>query len=91
MQTTFSPFDKSDDYFFMFLPGQCGARSVCASSFESEISETITENGLDSCHHGSCLICTMTIAEIDTRMSLLPMTPEELGLFSAIPAKFPCY
>ena len=84
---TFAPFDKADDYFFLFPPGQGAARSVCALSFESEISEMIAEKELDSHHNCSCLICTMTNLDIDTRVPLLPKDLEELGLFSTIPAK----
>jgi hypothetical protein len=88
---TFSPFDKSDDYLYLFLQGQWMGGSVSASSCGPEISETITENGLDSCHHCSCLICSTTIAVIIPRLSLLPMAPEEPRMFSAIRAKFPFY
>ncbi|MDH3238157.1 MAG: hypothetical protein OEM47_06495 [Deltaproteobacteria bacterium] len=88
---TFAPFDKADDYFFMFLPGQGAARSVCALSFASEISEMIAENALDSHHNCSCLICTMTDLEIATRAPFPPKTPEELGLFPTFPAKSPYY
>jgi hypothetical protein len=73
---TFSPFDKSDDYLYLFLQGQWMGGSVSAS---------------DSCHHCSCLICSTTIAVIIPRLSLLPMAPEEPRMFSAIRAKFPFY
>ena len=88
---TFVPFDKADDYFFMFPPGQGAARSVCALSFESELFEMVAENELDSHYNCSCLICTMTNLEIDTRALLLPNAPEELGRFPTIPVKSPYY
>lgn len=88
---TFAPFDKADDYFFVFLPGQGEARSVCALSLESEISEMVAENESGSHHNCSCLICTMTNIDIDSRAPLLPKAPEELGGGSAIPAKLSCY